>query len=260
VSFFLLSYWLTGEGSKSLFILIPGAIFAGVLALGLNNWIVKSPQVREDSGLGVMLAVFFWTGIFLLRWTQKASRPIPGRSGLQDYLFGMAAAMTKSDLWMISIVGLISFTVIGLLWKELKAYTIDPVLSQTLGFRRSLLDTVVIFLLVNGIVIGIQSIGVVLMVAMLIAPAAAARQWCRSLEALVIVAAIFGATSGAIGSTISALVSKMPTGPIIILVSIAIFACSVLFAPQRGVVSRTISSWKNAKMRMDTSRMDKEKA
>ena len=80
--FFLISYWLTGEGSKSLFVLIPGAMLAGILALALSQWIVDRTSVREDSGLGVMLAIFFGTGILLLRWVQKTNPPIPGRRGL----------------------------------------------------------------------------------------------------------------------------------------------------------------------------------
>ena len=235
--FFLASYLITGEGSKSLFVLIPGAIFAGVLSLMMTRWIVDLTSVREDSGLGVMLAVFFGTGILMLRAVQKAD-PIPGRRGLQDYLFGMAASMTQGDLIMISVLGLVSILVMCLFWKELKVFTFDPLFSQSLGFRGKVLNVLMVVILVNGIVIGIQCVGVVLMIALLVTPAAAARQWTRSLGGMVSVAALIGGTCGVVGSIVSASVSGMPTGPIIVLTGVVIFIVSLIAAPHRGLMGR----------------------
>jgi manganese/zinc/iron transport system permease protein len=234
--FFLLSYWLTGEGSKSLFVLIPGAMVAGIAALLLSQTIVTKTSVREDSGLGVMLAIFFGTGILLLRWVQKASPPIPGRRGLQDYLFGMAASMTQSDLMMIGIVAVAMFGTIVWLWKELKVFTFDPMLTQCLGFRTRWLNVLMIVMLVSGIVIGIQSIGVVLMISMLVTPAAAARQWTNSLGKMVILASFIGALCGLTGTIASALTSNLPTGPVIVLSGVAVFGISIVFSPSRGIL------------------------
>ena len=234
--FFLLSYWLTGQGSKSLFVLIPGAILSGVFALGLSQWIVANSSVREDSGLGVMLAVFFGTGVLLLRWVDKASPPIPGKRGLESYLFGMAASMTQADLIMIGIVGISSILVMLLFWKELKVFTFDPLLTQSLGYRTRWLDLLLIGILVNAIVIGIQCIGVVLMIAMLVAPASAARQWTESLGAMMTLAAVIGSTCAAIGTVVSATTSGVPTGPVIVLTGSVIFLISLLFAPKRGIL------------------------
>ena len=236
--FFLASYWLTGEGSKSLFVLIPGAMVAGIVALWLTRFIVSNTSVRDDSGLGVMLAIFFGTGILLLRWVQKTTPPIPGRRGLQDYLFGMAASMAQSDLVRIWTIGVASIAVMLLFWKELKVFTFDPQLAQSLGFRTKLLDVLLIAILVNGIVIGIQCIGVVLMIAMLVAPAAAARQWTRTLGPMVALAAVIGAFCGAVGSVASAELSNIPTGPVIVLTGVFIFLVSLLFSPSRGVLIR----------------------
>ena len=236
VLFFLISYWLTGEGNKSLSVLIPGAMLAGILSLGLSNWIVSSTSVRADSGLGVMLAIFFGTGIMLMRWVQKANPPIPGRRGLDGYLFGMAASMTWADLVMIAIVGVGSIATMLLLWKELKVFTFDPLLTQSLGYRTRWLDWLMIGIFVNGIVIGIQCIGVVLIIAMLVAPAAAARQWTQSLESMVLLAAVIGATCAAIGTTVSAILSGVPTGPVIVLTGAIVVLASILFAPKRGIL------------------------
>ena len=234
--FFLISYWITGQGSKSLVVLIPGAMLAGFLALGLSQWIVSRTSVRADSGLGAMLAVFFGTGILLLRWVNKTDPPIPGRRGLESYLFGMAASMTQADLVMIAIVGIGSVAVILLLWKELKVFTFDPLLTQSLGYRTRWLDWLMIGIFVCGIVIGIQCIGVVLIISMLVAPAASARQWTQSLESMVALAAVIGSVCAAIGTLISAMVSGVPTGPVIVLAEAIIVLVSILFAPKRGIL------------------------
>lgn len=238
--FFLASYWINGEGSKSLFVLIPGAIFAGVASLLLTRFVVNRTSVREDSGLGVMLAIFFGTGVFMLAAVNKATPAIPGRRGLDGYLFGMAASMTQSDLIMIFVLGIASIAVMLLFWKELKVFTFDPLFSHSLGFKSKILDLVLTVILVNSIVIGIQCVGVVLMIALLITPAAAARQWTTTLGNMVSLAALIGAFCGGAGSVLSSLYSKIPTGPVIVLVGIAIFAFSILFAPRRGMVTRIV--------------------
>ena len=147
----------------------------------------------------------------------------------------MAASMTQADLIMIGIVGISSVLVMLLFWKELKVFTFDPLLTQSLGYRTRWLDLLLIGILVNAIVIGIQCIGVVLMIAMLVAPAAAARQWTESLGAMVTLAAVIGSTCAAIGTVVSA-TTGVPTGPVIVLTSSVIFLVSLLFAPKRGIL------------------------
>ena len=236
--FFLISYLITGEGNKSLLVLIPGALVAGTAALLLTRWVIQETRLKPDSGLGVMLAIFFGSGILLLRWVQRATPNIPGKRGLENYLFGMAAAMTESDLWMIGLLGAFTILLMLLAWKEFKVFTFDPVFAQSLGLSTSWLDTLLLMMMVIGIVIGIQSVGVVLMIALLVTPASSARQWTGSLGAMVGLAAIFGALSGGVGSLISFNWPNMPTGPVIVLVATVVFLVSLIFAPQRGLVYR----------------------
>ena len=236
--FFLGSYLLTGTGSKSLLILVPGAIVAGILALWVNKQLLNQSRVRPDSSLGVMLAVFFGGGIFLLRWLQRTSPPIPGQRGLEGYLFGEAALMTRADLAMIGLLAVLALLLLVTFWKELKVLAVDPEFAGTVVSGVRWLELLLIVLLVVGIVIGIQSIGVVLMIAMLVTPAAAARQWTRSLGAMVGLAALIGGLSAGAGSTISATVGKMPTGPVIVLCCVTVFFLSILLAPGRGVLVR----------------------
>ncbi len=238
VMFFLISYLITGEGNKSLLVLIPGALVAGTAALLLTRWIIQETRLKPDSGLGVMLAIFFGSGILLLRWVQRATPSIPGKRGLENYLFGMAAAMTESDLWMIAILGTSTILLMLLVWKEFKVFTFDPVFAQSLGLSPAWLDTLLLMMMVIGIVIGIQSVGVVLMIALLVTPASSARQWTGSLGAMVGLAAMFGAVSGGVGSLVSFNWPNMPTGPVIVLVATIVFLFSLVFAPQRGLVYR----------------------
>ena len=148
-------YLVTGEGDKSLWILIPGAILAGLTSLLLTKSITTQTRIKEDAGLGVMLAIFFGTGMMLLRWMQRAQPPIPGRSGLDDYLFGMAAAMTRDDLWMIGGMGGISLAVLALVWSRLKLLTFDREYASGLGLATQRWDLLMLALMVVGIVIGI---------------------------------------------------------------------------------------------------------
>lgn len=238
--FFLASYLVTGQGSKSLMVLIPGALLAGIASLMLTRWILAQTRLKPDSALGVMLAIFFGSGILLLRWTQRATPNIPGKRGLEDYLFGMAAAMTRSDLWMIGILGVGSILVMVLMWKEFKLFTFDPVFAQSTGLKTNGIDTMMLLMMVVGIVIGIQSVGVVLMIALLITPASSARQWTGNLGSMVLLAAIFGAICGGLGSLLSASFSNLPTGPVIVLVATALFTVSLTFAPDRGLIARLI--------------------
>ncbi|MGB0333478.1 MAG: metal ABC transporter permease, partial [Planctomycetota bacterium] len=204
VGAFVLSYALTGAASRSLGVLVPGALVAGTAALMLARSVSNRTRLNDDASLGVMLSIFFGGGLFLLRWVQRQSPPIPGQAGLEDYIFGMAAAMTRADLVMVFSLGGGALLTLLLLWKELKVFTFDPDFSQSLGLPSRRLDLLMMALLVTGVVIGIQTVGVILMIALLVTPAAAARQWTARLSTMVLLAATFGATSGAGGALISA--------------------------------------------------------
>lgn len=234
---FIVSDWVLGMGSKSFMVLIPGAIIAGTGALLLTRAITHRTRVKEDAALGVMLAIFFGTAIMLLRVAQRSPH-IRGHAGLEDYVFGLAAALTMSDLVMIVVLGVVSIGTMLLIWPSLKLHTFDRAFAQAIGMPATRLDTLLLVLLVIGIVIGIHAVGVVLMIALVVTPAGAARQWTRSLGGMVLLAAIFGALSGVIGSLLSATYRGAPTGPMIVLVATFFFVVSLLFAPRRGVIAR----------------------
>ena len=125
---------------------------------------------------------------------------------------------------------------LALFWKEFKLLTFDRDFSASVGYNTKLLDVLLMTLIVVAIVIGLQTVGVVLMSAMLVAPAAAARQWTNKLGMMVFLAAFFGALAGIAGGLTSSLISKLPTGPTIVVYVSAIVVFSLFFAPARGLV------------------------
>lgn len=235
---FWIGHAVTGNGSRSLWLLMPGAIVGGLAALLLTKLITSQTRIKPDAALGVMLAIFFGSGMMLLRWLQRMQPPIPGRAGLDHYLFGMAAAMTQSDLVMIAGLGCLSLITMLLAWNRLKVLTFDEGYAAGLGLAVGRLEVLLLALMVIAIVIGLKVVGVVLTIALLVAPAGAARQWTSHLGPMVACAGLIGAICAASGALISATGKHLPTGPVIVLLLTGVFLISILFAPRRGLLVR----------------------
>ena len=236
IAAFVLSYWVTGDGKRTASVLLPGAIIGGLLASATLRWIERTTRLKPDAGLGVLLAIFFATAMVGLHVVQRSDPAIPNRAGLDTYLFGMAAATTRSDLITIAGLGGVSVVVMTLLWCRLKLFAFDPLYGRSLGIAPAVPSTVLSMLSVLGIVVGLQTVGVILMTSMLIAPAAAARQWTRGVGSMTLLASAIGAGSAAIGAVISGVIRHLPTGPVIVLVLTVIVAVSILLAPGRGLL------------------------
>src|SRR5690606_36936106 len=170
----------------------------------------------------------------LLTIIQK--RPDATQAGLDKFLFGQAAALLGRDVVTMAVLGGLSLLVVGALWKELKLLSFDPEFASTLGFPIRTLDILLTTLIVIAIVIGLQTVGVVLMSAMIVAPGASARQWTDRLGVMVALSALFGAMAGVTGAVISASVPRLPTGPTIVVSVSVIVIVSILFAPRRGIL------------------------
>jgi manganese/zinc/iron transport system permease protein len=227
-----LAFLLTG--SKQPFALVLGAAFAGWIGTLLIMAIVRTTRIKYDSALGLVLSVFFGFGLVLLTFLQR--RPDASQAGLDRFLFGQAASLLERDLVTMAALGGVALLVAAAFWKEFKLLSFDPDFGGTLGFPMRALDVVVTGLLVVAIVIGLQTVGVVLMSAMVVAPAAAARQWTDRLGLMVVVAALIGALAGVIGAVVSSAAARMPTGPTIVVAVSALVVVSLLLAPNRGLV------------------------
>ncbi|MCW5885417.1 MAG: metal ABC transporter permease [Candidatus Kapabacteria bacterium] len=247
---FLLIYALTGIGTRSESLLMLGAVIAGLVAMVFVANITSSSRIKSDSAMGIMLAIFFGGGMFLLTMIQQST--MPNKAGLSGYIFGSAATISHQNVLTMSVLGLFAILVMLIFWKEFKIHTFDSEFARTNGFSIKLLDILILSMIVIAIVIGLQAVGVILMVAMIVAPASAARQWTNKLWVMVLLSAFIGMISGLSGALSSSLADNLPTGPMIVLVATAIFILSVLFSPGRGILSGLIRTYKK-KRRIELS-------
>lgn len=221
-------------GSRQLLPLLFGALISGTAAAMFMLVLISRSRLKTDAALGSALSFFFAIGIVLLTYIQAS--PNANQAGLASFLFGQAASIVPSDLWILGSITVIALGIVLLFWKEFKLITFDLPFASTLGFPTTLLEITLTSMVALAVVIGLQFVGVILMAAMIIAPAVAARQWTERLELMVFLAALFGAISGMVGALISALARGLATGPVIVLCASAIVLLSLLFAPKRGLL------------------------
>ena len=225
-------------GAKDSNVLLLGALVSGLIGTFWIRGIITKTHLKTDTALGLILSLFFGFGMLLLTFIQK--QPNANQAGLDKYLFGQAATLVVSDVIVMVIVTGVSLFTLLLFWKEFKILLCDADYTKTLGFNTRIIDILITFFIVLAIVIGLQTVGVVLMSAMLLAPAAAARQWTNSLSVMIGLAAIFGAFSGVFGTAISASQDNLSTGPVIVLVAAVFVLISFIFSPGRGLLFREI--------------------
>ena len=225
-------------GAKDSNILLLGALVSGLIGTFWIRGMTSKTHLKSDTALGLVLSLFFGFGMLLLTFIQK--QPNSNQAGLDKYLFGQAATLVESDVVLMVIVTGISLFILLLFWKEFKILLFDADYTKTLGFNTRTIDVLITFFIVLAIVLGLQTVGVVLMSAMLLAPAAAARQWTNKLSVMIFLAAVFGAFSGVVGTAISASQDNLSTGPVIVLVAAVFVITSFVFSPGRGLLFREI--------------------
>ncbi len=215
--------------------LLLGAGIAAWLGAQLVSAITDTTRIKADAAIGIVLASFFALGIALLSSIQK--RDDAAQAGLDKFIFGQAAAMSASDILLIVLAGGVILLSIIAFWKEFKLITFDPEFAGANGYPVRFFKALLATLIAAGIVLGLQLAGVILMVGLLVAPAAAARQWVKSLAGMALLAACFGGFSGAAGAFLSSIERGLPTGPLIIVVASALVGVSLLVAPERGILA-----------------------
>jgi manganese/zinc/iron transport system permease protein len=223
------------SGARESLPLLAGAMAAGVVAILWLLLITRKTRVKEDAALGIVLTVSFGIGAVLLTAIQHGGDG--AQAGLDRFLFGQAATLLPDDVALMAVLGGVVMAGLWLAFKELKLQTFDPEFAAATGLPVVGLSVALGAMLAVAVAIGLQAVGVILMVSLLIAPAVAARQWTRSLGAMVLLAAAIGGMSSAIGVLASAGGGGMPTGPAIVLAATAAAVFSLLFAPGRGVLA-----------------------
>ncbi|MGE6227055.1 metal ABC transporter permease [Paenibacillus chitinolyticus] len=228
-------------GSKSILGFLAGAAISGLLATLSIGWMTRHSKIKQDTALGIVLSVFFGFGIVLL--TQIQHSPSGNQSGLDKFLFGQAASMVMKDVYTMAGVSVLLLLVCSLFYKELKLTSFDTGFAKGIGYPTALLDQFVLLLILVAVVTGIQAVGVVLMAALLITPAVAARYWTEKLGTMVVLSGLFGAISGALGTLLSTIGSNMPTGPLSVLAATAWFLVSLVFGARKGLMPKLLLKW-----------------
>ena len=225
-------------GGKSLPVLLLGGAATGLFGLVCVWAITSFTRIKDDAALGIVLSVFFGAGIALMGLVQDTSGG--SAAGLSRFIYGKTASMVTSDLQLIGISALIIAIACALLFKEFALLCFDEEFAGAQGWSVRGLDLAMLALVTLVTVIGLQAVGLILMVAMLIIPAAAARFWTERLLRMAIFAAIIGAASGWIGASVSALTPRLPAGAMIVLAAASVFAISMVFGIERGMLVRLL--------------------
>lgn len=227
-----LAFLLTG--SKAPFVLLLGAALAGWVGTAFILSITRRTRLKEDSAQGIVLSVFFGIGLMLLTTIQRM--PTAAKAGLDKFMFGQAATLMTADVVLMASLGGLSLLILAIYWKEFTLLAFNAEFGAALGLPMRRLEVLLTALIVVAIVIGLQTVGVVLMSAMLVAPAASARQWTDRLGPMVLLSAGLGALSGVSGAVVSSAITQLPTGPTIVIGLTTVALISVFFGARRGVV------------------------
>ena len=237
--------------SKHPLVLLIGAAFTGWIGAIFITLITRYTHLKKDAAMGIILSVFFGIGIFLLTLIQKL--PFASQAGLDKFLFGSASTLLVRDVHLMILLSIGVLALLFLFWKEFKIITFDSDYARSIGLPVRWLDIFLVTLIVLAIVIGLQAVGVVLMSALLIAPAAAARQWTNRLGVMVVLSASFGAFAGLVGAIASSTITHLSTGPAIVVMVSMLFFISLFFAPMRGLLRDFLRAYHNRRQVQLTS-------
>lgn len=211
-----------------------GAVVTGVLtALGIGV-IDQHSRVKSDSSIGIVFSAMFALGIILITMAQSAT-------DLTQILFGNVLSVRDTDMWMTIIVGIIVLLAVVFFYKELLVSSFDQTMAQAYGLKTRLIHYGIMVLLTLVTVASLQTVGVILVVAMLITPASTAYLLTNRLSIMVLLSSFFGALSAVIGLYVSFLYN-MPSGPVIALAATGLFVLSFLFSPKQGIVWRALKT------------------
>lgn len=236
------AFFIVGDRSFAAFML--GAMVFGAIAAATVSAIRSLTRVKEDAAIALVIGSFFGLGIVWSSLIQQ--RPGGAVAGLDGFLFGKAASMVASDARAIVLVAAAVLLLIGLFFKELKSLAFDSEFAHAQGWPTLALDLLVMAMVCACTVAGLPAVGVVMVVALLIIPGAAARCWTDRLGVMLGLAGGIGLSAAVLGAALSAtlpppsgsLLRGWPTGPLIVLCAAFTFMVSAIVAPRRGLIAR----------------------
>ena len=234
---FLVMVALGGDG-RNLPGLLLGSALTALLGLLCVGWLTRRTRLAEDAAIGAVLSVFFGVGIVLMTVIQSIG--VGRQAGLDGFLLGSTAGMLWSDAVLIAVGGALCLALVILLRRPMTLVSFDPEYAAAQGVPVARVDFMMMAVVMAVTVVGLKIVGLILIVALLIIPAVTARFWSEQAHHVLWLAGAFGGVAGFVGAALSASAPKLPTGPIIVLTSFAIFALSLVFAPGRGVLAAVL--------------------
>ncbi|MEX2381280.1 MAG: iron chelate uptake ABC transporter family permease subunit [Opitutales bacterium] len=225
-----------GFSGKSLPGLLLGAAISGVMGLLTMLAIRSTTRLGDDAAMGFVLSVFFGLGVAVLGMVQKL--PGANAAGLESFIYGKTASMVFQDALLIGGAAVVISVMAVLFIKEFTLICFDDNYASSQGWPVTLLDIAMLSLVTAVTVIGLQAVGLILIIAFLIIPATAARFWTHRLETMLLLSALIGALSGWLGASFSGIFADLPAGAIIVVVAAFIFLISMFFGTARGIVPR----------------------
>jgi manganese/zinc/iron transport system permease protein len=228
-----------GGSGKALPGLLLGALLAGLAGATAVLLIRASSRLKEDAALGIVLSVSFGLGVALLGVIQKMTSG--NAAGLESFIYGKTASMLAGEAWTILVAAAVAIAACAALFKELALLCFDREFAAGGGWPVGLLDAGLMVLAVMVTVVGLQAVGLILMVALLIIPPAAARFWTDRLSRMVAISAALGAASGLLGSATSSLAPRLPAGAVIVVVASMFFCASMVLGSARGALWRVLA-------------------
>lgn len=227
--------------SKNMLVLLLGASFSALFAMLILELIKRFSNLKSDAGLALILSSFFGFGQVLLLIVQTTG--VGSMAGLESFIFGQAATMLNSDVIFIICLAIIILITITLFWKEFKLFIFDNEFYQSLGYSNRLTIFVLNILTVIVVTISIKAVGVILMSALLIAPMVASRQLSNRLYLNVIIAGLIGLLSAFIGTLITANVTNLPTGPVIVIALSSVVMITLFFSFKNGIFFKAFKDY-----------------
>ncbi len=234
---FLVSIILGGDG-RSLPVLLAGAAISGIFGVISIHAIGRWTRLREDAAIAIVLSVFFGAGVVVLSWIQ-ANEP-SSSAGLGHFIYGRTASMLPSDAWTMAILAVVTVVLTTTLRREFGLACFDQSFARATGWPVEVIDLAMSAMVILVTVAGLQAVGIVLVVAMLVIPPVAARFWTDRLWTLIMLSGTLGGLGGWFGAVVSAALPNQPAGAVIVLASGGVFVASMSLAPRRGVLAVSI--------------------
>ncbi len=233
---FLIYSGIYPDAPKSLLVMLVGGAIASGLGMLCVLWLRKFARLPEDASQAIVLSTFFGAGVIMLTIVQAS--PTGSQAGIRDFIFGQAAAIRLNDVMLLAGIAVTTILSSSFLMKEWTLMCFDEGLAKVLGYPLHLLDFLLMALVVAVCVAGMQAVGLLLIVALLIIPPSAARFWSDSIRPNIWISAGTGALSAAMGGIASAMAPTLSTGAVIVVVAAFLLVLSMLFGTKHGLVGR----------------------